>query len=63
MTDRNGKPITVGCRVKNPDGSTGRITGVVTTKARVHLASEVEVIPEHTHGDKAGDGDTIVWGT
>lgn len=69
MTDRNGKSISIGARVKAADGSISRVSGLITVKATVHKASEVEVVSEdHQHQDsathsKAADGDSIIWGS
>ena len=63
LRDKNGKTISVGSRVKLADGSTVRVRGtLLASGSSIHNASEVEVV-EHKDGDKAADGDSIIWGS
>lgn len=63
LTDKNGKEITVGARVKLPDGSHARVKGMLIGSTQLAAAGDVEVVGHAKDGEKAADGDSIIWGS
>lgn len=63
MQDKHGKIIKVGYRVKDSHGLTSIVTAVIATPAQAYHRLDVEIVPHAPEGNKAADGDSIIWGS